>query len=94
MAVYNPHQHRALAFHYGHDPGVTALSYAAYSLWPLGYPDQALQRIHEVLTPAQALSHPLSLAAALTYAASIHCWRGEGYAAQERVEAAMKKIVL
>ena len=61
MALYNPQQHHALAFHYGQDPGVTALSYAAYSLWPLGYPDQALQRSHEALTLARALSHPLSL---------------------------------
>jgi predicted ATPase len=89
MAFYNPQQHHALAFHYGQDPGVTALSYTAYSLWPLGYPDQALQRSHEALTLARALSHPLSLAAGLTYAAQIHCWRVEGHAAQERAEAAM-----
>ena len=32
----------------------------------LGYPDQALKRSHEALTLAQELSHPFSLAIALT----------------------------
>ena len=38
-------------------------------LWYLGYPDQALKRSHEALTLAQELSHPFSLAFALSFAA-------------------------
>ncbi len=30
-----------------------------WTLWLLGYPDQALQRSHEALTLAQELAHPL-----------------------------------
>ena len=54
---------------YGQDPGVACLSYAAWALWFLGYPDQALKRSHEALTLAQELSHPFSLAFALSFAA-------------------------
>jgi predicted ATPase len=46
IALYDPHQHRSLAFLYGHDPGVSFLSFAALALWCLGYPDQALARSH------------------------------------------------
>jgi class 3 adenylate cyclase len=45
IALYDPQQHRSYAFLYGgFDPGVLALSYAAWVLWLLGYPDQALKR--------------------------------------------------
>ena len=44
-------------------------SYAAWTLWMLGYPDQALQRRQEALTLAQELAHPFSLVAALSFAA-------------------------
>ena len=47
-------------------------SYAALTLWYLGYPDQALKRSHEALTLAQELSHPFSLAFALGIAAVVH----------------------
>ena len=32
------------------------------ALWFLGYPDQALQRIHKALSLAQELTHPYTLA--------------------------------
>ena len=44
---------------------MACLSYAAWTLWHLGYPDQALKRSQEALTLAQELSHPFSLAFAL-----------------------------
>ena len=53
----------------GSDPGVACLCLAAQALWFLGYPDQALKRSHEALTLAQELSHPYSLASALSFAA-------------------------
>jgi predicted ATPase len=90
VSLYDPQQHRAQAFLYGSfDPGVVCLSYAAWTLWALGYPDQALRRGHEALALAQELSHPPSLTAALVYAAFLHQLRREGPAAQERAEAAI-----
>ena len=44
IALYDPQQHRAHAFLYGgHDPCVCCLGFAAWCLWMLGYPDQALR---------------------------------------------------
>jgi hypothetical protein len=34
------------------EPGMTSLSELALALWSLGYPDQALKRLHEALTLA------------------------------------------
>jgi predicted ATPase len=71
------------------DLGVWCLSYGAWPLWHLGYPDQALTRNNEAIILAQELSHPYSLASALDYAAFVHCYRREGQATQEQAEAGM-----
>jgi len=89
IALYNPQQYRSHAFLYGYDSGVHCLSFGAWALWYLGYPDQALRRIHDALTLAQELSHPFSLAFALAFAAWLHQLRREGQAAQERAAATM-----
>jgi predicted ATPase len=89
IALYDPQQHRAHAFLYGQDPGVAGLSYAAWTLWHLGYPDQARKRIDEALTLARELSHPFSLAYALWFATWLHQLRREGRAAQEKAETAI-----
>jgi TOMM system kinase/cyclase fusion protein len=87
-ALYDPHQHRSHALFYGgHDPGVCCLSHAAWSLWILGYPDQALQSMREALTLAHALAHRFSLANALRFATTLHQSRREPQAAHERGEA-------
>jgi predicted ATPase len=52
----------------------------------LGYPDQALQRSREALALAQELAHPFSLAFALNWAATVHQFRREWRATQERSE--------
>ena len=51
-ALYNLQQHRSHAFLYGYDSGVHGLAFEALALWYLGYPDQALRRIHDALTLA------------------------------------------
>jgi predicted ATPase/class 3 adenylate cyclase len=89
MALYDPAQHHSHAFLYGQDPGVACLSLAALALWVLGYPDQALERIHEALTLAYELPHPFSLARALIYAGRLHQFRGEPQLTQARAEAAV-----
>jgi predicted ATPase len=86
-ALYDPQQHRVHAFVYAGDPGVACLSFVAWTLWFLGYPDQALQRIHQALTLAQELSHPYSLGFALNRAARLHQYRREGPQAFARAEA-------
>ena len=56
---------------------VSYYAHAAFVLWTLGYPDQALARLHQALSLAQALSHAYSLARALYYAAWLHQSRRE-----------------
>jgi len=85
IALYSPQQQRSLAV--VQDPMVACLSYMAWVLWYLGYPDQALKRSHEALTLARELSHPYSLAQALFFAAELHHLRQEARAVQERAEA-------
>ena len=89
LALYDPQQHHVLAIHYGQDPGVVCLIYAAWLLWCLGYPEQALARSQEALTLARQLSHSHSLALALHGAAILHQFRGAARAAQECAEAAL-----
>ena len=55
--------------------------------WFLGYPEQALTRVHEALHLAQELGHPCSLGLVLYHAARLHIWRGDGHVAQERADA-------
>jgi len=85
ITLYNPQQHRPLALVYGVDFGVV-FSAAAFTLWYLGYPEQALRSSDKSITLAQELSHPHSLALALHYAAWIHQYRHEGQATQQRAE--------
>src|SRR5262249_45792503 len=87
LALYNSQRQHFQALFPQEDLGVSCLSYAAWVLWQLGYPDQALKRSHEALSLAQELSRPICLAFALACAADLHLGRREGEAAKERAEA-------
>jgi len=89
IALYDPQQHRAHAFLYAVDPGVGCLTFAARVLWYLGYPDQALKRIHAALILARELAYPLTLAFALIMAAELHQFRREAQIARKQAEAAI-----
>jgi len=90
IVIYNPQQHNSRAFLYGGaDPVVACLSYAAWALWFLGYPDQSLKRMDEALALAQELSHPFSLALVLNFAARLHQFRRERHATQGWAKAAI-----
>jgi class 3 adenylate cyclase/predicted ATPase len=90
ITLYNPQQHRSLAFVYGGmDMGIMCRIHAAWALWFLGYPDQALQRGQEGITLAYESSHPYSLSFTLQFTANLHQFRREWRLVQERAEAAM-----
>jgi predicted ATPase len=85
---YDPQEHRTHEYLYASmDPGVSALAYLSWTLWRLGYPDQALTRSREALALARELSHPFSEAFALFTASDAHRLRGESQAALEVGEA-------
>ena len=87
IAIYDPQQHKKHATLYGSDPKVSCLFWLSVSLWYLGYPDQAVKRAEEALSFAQTLAHPVSLAYGFQCLASVHQYRGEGQAAQDKAAA-------
>jgi predicted ATPase len=89
IARYTPEQHRASVFRMGLDPGVACPAYVAWNLWSLGYPEQALARVHEALALAHALSYPYSLAWARCMAAWVSQFRRDVPAVYEQAEAAV-----
>jgi predicted ATPase len=89
IADYTPDQRRAPVFRLGHDPGVACRAYAAQTLWVLGYPEQALARVHEALALAYELSHPFSLAFARCWAAMVSQCRRDVPDVHEHAEAAV-----
>jgi predicted ATPase/class 3 adenylate cyclase len=87
LSLYVPERHRPLAFLFGGiDPGVNCVTYTAFTLWQLGYPDWALKRANEALALAQTLSHPFTLAFAEYYVGVLRQLRGEARAVQEVAE--------
>lgn len=90
VALYDPQQHSSYLLFGVVDPGVACLSYAAWALWWLGYPDQAMERCHEALTLAQKLSHPFSQVLALSFAAWLYQFRRQWQSVQKRAEATFK----
>ena len=87
IALYDAQPHRASVLLYGEDTGVVCRCHDALLLWLLGYPEQGLAQLDDALTLAQQRAHPLSLAYALTFAATCHQYRREVSAAQECAEA-------
>ena len=68
---YDPQQHRFLAYVYAIDPGVNSRAFASWTLWHLGYPDQAHRRGQESLVLARELDHPNTMAQSLCIASYI-----------------------
>jgi class 3 adenylate cyclase/predicted ATPase len=89
IARYTPDQRRAWVFRMGQDLGVGCRAHTAMTLWLLGYPAQALARVHEVLALAHELAHPYSLAFALFWAAIVCQVRRDVPAVHEHAEAAV-----
>ena len=90
IGLYNPQQHRSQAVLYGQEErGVTSLSYLSWTLWHLGYDDQALAASREALTLADKLAPPFSQAFALGFAAWLHLFRRESGLIKEYAEAAI-----
>ncbi|HET6962131.1 MAG TPA: AAA family ATPase, partial [Terriglobia bacterium] len=87
FSLYDPEQHRDDAFFYSQNPGVIMRCHAAWALWFLGQPDEALNKINEALTLARELTEPHGLAHALFFAAILHQLRREEPMAQEHAEA-------
>ena len=85
-SLYRPQQYDPSAYFFGHHPVVQNLGALAVVLWVLGYPERAVQQGDQVLTFAQGLSHPFSLAFALSVPVLLYQLRREATIVQEQAE--------
>ena len=90
MALYDPQQHRSHGLPLRAGPrGASAAPMRPWPCGMLGYPDQALQRSQRGAHPGPgAVASPSAWRLPWTCAASLHQFRREAQAAQERAEAA------
>jgi predicted ATPase len=89
VALYERQEHTAMAFRFGYDPGIYARVMEGWTLWLLGYPEQALRRSQDALTWARAQAHPFTLALTYVTAAVLHQLRQEADATLEHVQASL-----
>jgi len=73
----------------GHDPKVCCLGHLGRVLWLAGHPEQARSCAEAALGWAQGLSHPPTLALALTHAAWVHVLRGDHRRVDELASSAL-----
>ncbi|ETW95600.1 MAG: hypothetical protein ETSY2_47905, partial [Candidatus Entotheonella gemina] len=71
LAFYDPCQHRDHWTHYARDPNVVGHGLLAWTLWALGYADQAEALMRQALNLAEELTHPASLAFTRNLAAGL-----------------------
>jgi class 3 adenylate cyclase/predicted ATPase len=90
ISLYDPQLHRPLALVLGTNVKIECLTNACWTLWTLGYPDQALKRGDEALALAQAGPDPFLLAFVETTGGFLHQFRGEPSAAEECAEHAIQ----
>src|SRR5262249_24911314 len=74
---------------FGMDIATGCSGYAAWPLWMLGYPDQALERIRRTLSFGQERRHLSSTVMALSHAAAGHLFRREAQTAKNLAEEAI-----
>jgi predicted ATPase len=89
IARYGPERHRSHVVRFSLDPGVNSLSRSSWTLWFLGFPDQALERSNRMLALAHDLGHTHSLALGLCFAAMFHQFRREPLQVQDFAQAAV-----
>jgi TolB-like protein/Flp pilus assembly protein TadD len=87
LAIWNsqPRDGEAVV-HAAENPEMIGLFIGAWSLWNLGYPDQALQQSREALALARQDASPYGLALATFMAAELHISRREHQRVREMAE--------
>src|SRR5262249_53033092 len=71
LEIYDPAIHRDLLRRFGHDHRTAAANYKAWTLWHLGFPDQAASTMEANLRWARELNHTNTMGIALCYGATL-----------------------
>lgn len=87
LALYDREQHHSLVSLYVQDPRVAALSGLSWTLFALGYPEQARTRSREALDAARELAHLNTVAYALLFASFFEQYCLAWREAKDRAEA-------
>jgi signal transduction histidine kinase len=88
VALWGAQRDRDLMEPFGMDVGVMALNWLTWSLWGLGYPEQALRCSQDALARARGLGHPFTVGLALTMACmSLAVFQGDAGAVREHLAA-------
>ncbi|HXU45711.1 MAG TPA: adenylate/guanylate cyclase domain-containing protein [Thermoanaerobaculia bacterium] len=72
LALDSPARDRTATYITGLDVAVTTLAFSAVTLWHLGDPDRARERIGSAIRLARDIAHPFSLSDALSSAGWVH----------------------
>ena len=72
------------------DPWITSQMYLAWTLWMLGYPDQALEQSRQSVAAARELRHPFSVALALNFSEWLFQFCGDVVQANKTVVEALE----
>jgi predicted ATPase len=87
LALWHPQPHAGeMVVHVADNPAMIGLFISAWSLWNLGYPEQALQQSHAALALARQDASPYGLALATFMAAELHISRRETQRVREMAE--------
>ncbi len=68
----------------GNDPRVACLTTSGFTLWLLGFPDRAVERMDAAIELSRRLGHPYTTAYALHHSALLHLWRREPELVRDR----------
>jgi predicted ATPase len=88
-SLYDFGEHRSLAFVFGQDAKIMALSWSSLTLWLQGHPDEAVQASEDALQLATEVDHPFSICYGLFCAAWLYYLRGEYHLVDERARACL-----
>jgi predicted ATPase len=89
--AYDPEQHKGLGSTYGGlDPCVCCLEYLAWTLWLLGYPDQALKRADEAQPLAKQVANLYTQARSLYWDSLVRQFTGQWEVLRERIQVAIQ----
>ena len=90
LALYDPEQHRSLAFRFGQDQRAAGLAFLSQILWLSGFPDRASETIDRAIEAAGDLNHLNSRGYVLVWgAARLAHFRQDAAAVRQHAEAAI-----